>query len=120
MSNKELIITNIKELVNINKQLTEYSKTIKELRLKKNKLSQNLIQIMESNDIDCFDINNGKLMYKKTKIRGSINKNYLIDTLAEYFKNFPEVDTDDVSKFIFDNRPIKENSVIMIKENKNI
>ena len=38
--------------------------------------------------------------------------------LDDYFKEYPEVDTNDVGTFILDNRPIKETSTLVIRENK--
>ena len=38
--------------------------------------------------------------------------------LDNYFEKYPEVDTNDVSTFILDNRPVKEKSILVIKENK--
>jgi hypothetical protein len=38
--------------------------------------------------------------------------------LDNYFKEYPEVDTNDVGTFILDNRPIKETSTLVIRENK--
>jgi hypothetical protein len=38
--------------------------------------------------------------------------------LGDYFKEYPEIDTVDVSSFILENRPIKENASLVIKENK--
>lgn len=118
MSTKELLVKNIQELVQINKKMTEIQRVQRELRDKKKKLSEELINIMEGNNIDGFDIANGKVMHKKTKVKGTINKNFLLNMLENYFKNNPEIDTEDVTNFILDNRPIKETSSIAIKENK--
>ena len=38
--------------------------------------------------------------------------------LLSYFEDNPNIDTEDVSKFILENRPIKESSSLVIKENK--
>ena len=73
---------------------------------------------MENNDIDGIDINNGKLIHRKNKIKAPINKDYLYKMLDGYFTNYPEVDSDHVSNFLLDNRPIKEKSVLSIKEKK--
>ena len=40
-----------------------YQKEIKVRRNKKKELSDKLIKVMRTNDIECFDINNGKLLY---------------------------------------------------------
>ena len=117
-SSKEAVIKTIKEWININNKLLEIQKLSKDLRNKKKLLSEQLFKIMENNDIDEFDINNGKLIYKKNKVKAPINKDYLLTMLNNYFEKYPEIDTNDVGSFILENRPIKENSVLVIKHNK--
>ena len=118
MSEKEVLVNMIKEWVVINNKMIETQKILKELRLKKQNISNSLIKIMKNNDIDGIDINNGKLIHRKNKIKAPINKDYLYKMLDGYFTNYPEVDSDHVSNFLLDNRPIKEKSVLSIKEKK--
>ena len=115
---KELLVNKIKEWIILNNKLSELQKVSKELRNKKKQLSDSLINIMENNEIDGIDINNGKLVYRKNKIKTSINKDYLLKVLDNYFEKYPEIDTTDVSTFILENRPIKEKSTLIIKHNK--
>lgn len=115
---KELLVNTIKEWVLINNKMSEMQKVIKELRLKKKQLSNLLITIMENNEIDGIDINNGKLVYRKNKVKAPINKDYLLKMLDNYFEKYPEIDTGDVGSFILDNRPIKETATLTIKQNK--
>ena len=115
---KELLVNTIKEWVAINNKMNDIQKILKDLRIKKKKLSDSLIKIMENNEIDGIDINNGKLVYRKNKVKAAINKEYLMKMLDDYFEKYPEVDTNDVGNFILDNRPIKENATLVIKENK--
>tara|TARA_B100000795_G_C22517641_1_gene330132 strand:+ start:86 stop:445 length:360 start_codon:yes stop_codon:yes gene_type:complete len=115
---KELLVNTIKEWVLINNKMVEMQKVIKDLRLKKKNLSNSLITIMENNEIDGIDINNGKLVYRKNKVKAPINKDYLLKMLDNYFDKYPEIDTGDVGSFILDNRPIKETATLTIKQNK--
>lgn len=115
---KQILITTIKEWISINKQITELQKSLKELRMTKKTLSTTLIGVMENNEIDQFDVNNGKLLHKKNRVKAPLNKDYLLKMLCDYFKEYPEVDSDDVGSFIMENRPIKENSILVIKPNK--
>tara|TARA_B100000035_G_C20939254_1_gene526701 strand:+ start:340 stop:699 length:360 start_codon:yes stop_codon:yes gene_type:complete len=115
---KQILVSTIKEWVSINSQINTLQSQLKDLKTKKKHLSDSLINVMENNEIDRFDINNGKLIYRKNKIKSSINKDYLLKMLDNYFEKYPEVDTNDVSTFILDNRPVKEKSVLVIKENK--
>ena len=115
---KELLVNTIKEWVAINNKMSEIQKLLKDLRGKKKQLSDSLIKIMENNEIDGIDINNGKLVYRKNKVKAPINKDYLLKMLDNYFEKYPEIDTSDVSSFILDNRPIKEMPTLTIKQNK--
>lgn len=115
---KTILITTIKEWITINNKISELQKVLKDNRAKKKQLSDTLIGVMENNEIDQFDINNGKLLYKKTKVKAAINKDYLLKTLDNYFKEYPEIDTADVGTYILENRPIKENPNLVIKTNK--
>ena len=115
---KQILIATIKEWVLINSKITELQKQLKEFRNQKKQLSNTLISVMENNEIDRFDINNGKLVYRKNKVKSAINKEYLMKMLDDYFEKYPEVDTNDVGNFNLDNRPIKENATLVIKENK--
>ena len=65
-----------------------------------------------------FDINDGKLIYRKNKVKAPLNKDYLFKMLQDYFKDNPEIDSNHVSDFILENRPIIEKSILVIKQNK--
>tara|TARA_Y100000816_G_C25937717_1_gene489042 strand:- start:50 stop:400 length:351 start_codon:yes stop_codon:yes gene_type:complete len=116
MSDKTLVIQNIKFWIEIDDKINLLQKDLKELKIKKKELSDNLIQIMENNNIDEFTTNSGKLIHKKTKIKAPINKNYLIEKLQYFFKDNLNIDSDEISSYILDNRPIKENSSLIIKK----
>ena len=108
---KEELITYIKEWMKIEKDMKDLQKEIKAHRERKKVLTENLVIIMKNNEIDCFDINKGKLIYTKNKVKSTINKPYLLDALSKYFENDPNIQVDEVSKFIMENRAekIKEN-----------
>jgi nucleoside-triphosphatase THEP1 len=108
---KEELISYIKEWMQIEKSMKALQKEIKTNRDRKKQLTENLVTIMKNNDLECFDINNGKLLYTKNKVKSTINKPYLLDALSKYFENDPNVQVDEVGKFIMENRveKIKEN-----------
>lgn len=115
-NNKQIIINLIKEYVQHNNELVELQNKVKIIKEKKKLTSENLIKFMESNNIDEFDINDGKIVHKRVRSRGSINKTYLLSVLNNYFSNNPEIDNEDLGKFIFDNRPTKETSSLVVKK----
>ena len=111
MTTKEDLILRIKEWIIHDDNIKSLQKQIKEHRTEKKTLTENLVDIMKTNDIDCFDINNGKILFCKNKIKQPINKKTLLVSLEKYFHNYPEIDAGDVNEFIMENREttIKEN-----------
>lgn len=118
IDSKAILINTIKEWIAVNNKMADLQKSLKDLREKKKALSNTLIGVMETNEIDRFDINNGKLVYRKNKVKSAINKDYLIKILENYFKEYPEIDVNDVGTFILDNRPVREMAALVIKANK--
>ena len=119
MSNtKELLVTTIKEWVECEKKIKEINNEIKKYKDKKKILTKTLIDVMKNNEIDCFDINNGKIVHRTSKTKAPVSKDYLSQILAKYFKNNPEINCDEVGNAILDNRPVKERHSIIMKENK--
>ena len=84
--NQELI-NNIKNWINIDNEIKKLQKNIKSLREQKKKFTVNLVDMMKKNDIDAFDINDGKLLYTKTQIKTPISKKHLLTSVSEYFKH---------------------------------
>ena len=127
MSSDEEDVTNISkaELIEIIKQwrlLDEEIKSIqKEVKIRRNKkkeLSDKLIKVMKTNDIECFDINNGKLLYTKSKLKESINKPYLMKVINEFFDDDESIETEKVADFILESRNIKVKESIRCKLDK--
>ena len=110
MNTKEELVENIKKWVNYDYEIKNLQKSMKEIREKKKELTKSLIDVMKKHEIDCFDINDGKLLYTKNKVKTPLNKNNLMIALEKYFEN-ETVNVEDVTNFILDNREIK------IKEN---
>lgn len=72
---------------------TEIKKTQDDIKAKKEERKQHtthLVEIMKSNEIDCFDVNNGKLLYTKTKVKAPLSKAQLMQALMQYYENDEE------------------------------
>jgi hypothetical protein len=110
MNTKEELVENIKKWVSYDYEIKNLQKSMKEIREKKKELTKSLIDVMKNHEIDCFDINDGKLFYTKNKVKTPLNKNNLMNALEKYFEN-ESINVEDVTNFILDNREIK------IKEN---
>ena len=60
---KDKLVKNVKEWLIIEKEIKKLQTQMKELKKSKAGLSESLVDIMKNNEIDCFDITGGKIMY---------------------------------------------------------
>ena len=72
---------------------------------------------MKSNEIDAFDINNGKLIYTKRKTKQAISKKLLLSSLQDMFETPEEVNK--ITEHILESRQEKIKEIIRRKTNKN-
>ena len=107
MTSKENLVNIIKEWIEIDDKLKEIKNSMKDLKDKKKILTQSLLEIMKQNEIDCFDINSGRIVYCKSKTKAGLNKKNLLETLEKYFEGREDIDVTAVRDYLFDNREIK-------------
>ena len=107
MTTKDHLVNTIKEWMNVDNEMKILQKEMKERRLKKKALTDSLVNIMKTNDIDCFDMNDGNIIYTKNKVKQPLSKKYLIESLGKYFEENPNVQADDVTNFVMENRAIQ-------------
>jgi hypothetical protein len=103
METKEQLVNNIKEWIKIDTEIAELKAQIKDRNSKKKNLTENLVTVMKTNKIDCFDINGGALVYKTNKVKKPINGKTLLLALQNYYKADPKV-AEDLTKHIMDSR----------------
>lgn len=72
---------------------------------------------MKSNDIQCFDISDGKLMYTQNKVKSALSKKHLIKSLTEWFKDDPSK-IGELTKHILESREEKIRENIKRKQKK--
>ena len=87
METKEQLINNIKEWIKMDTDIAQLKNEIKEKNNKKKILTEQLLSTMKTNSIDCFDINGGALVYKKSTIKKPLNAKTILLTLQNYYKN---------------------------------
>jgi hypothetical protein len=120
MTSQEELIQNVKGWLNIDDEIKELQKSIREKKKNKKVFTENLVNIMKENEIDCFDITDGKLLYTKNKVKQSLSKKHLLNALGAYFQN-DGTKAKDVATFILESREVKirENIRHKVKKNKN-
>ena len=110
MDDKRKLIENVKGWIDIDNEIKELQKELKEKRKEKKSYTTNLVDIMKTNNVDCFDIKNGKLIYTKKKVKAPLSKKHLFNSLNHYFKNNKAV-IEELGNYILNSREekIKEN-----------
>jgi hypothetical protein len=110
MNDKRELIENVKGWLDIDNDIKGLQKALKEKRKEKKLYTTNLVDIMKTNNVDCFDIKNGKLIYTKKKVKAPLSKKHLFNSLSNYFKNNKDV-IEELGNYILNSREekIKEN-----------
>lgn len=103
LNTKEQLVNNIKEWINIDTEISRLKTEIKDKNNKKKILTSNLVMVMKTNNIDCFDINGGALIYKKNKVKKPINGKTLLSALQNYYKDDSKT-AEDLTKHIMNSR----------------
>jgi hypothetical protein len=117
METKEQLVNNIKEWIKMDSEISELKQQIKEKNNKKKNLTENLVTVMKTNKIDCFDINGGALVYKTNKVKKPINGKTLLSALQNYYKTDPKI-AEDLTKHIMDSREEQVKETIKRKIDK--
>lgn len=114
----QALIQNIKQWLDLEQKIADYSKELRELRKMKKELSVDLVEVMKTNDIDCFDCKSGQLTYTKNNVKKSINKKYLNEVLNQYFQDDEGGEASKLCNYILDNRGVEVRENIKLKKKK--
>ena len=117
METKDQLVNNIKEWIKMDTEISKLKTEIKEKTNKKKSLTENLVLVMKTNKIDCFDINGGSLLYKQNKVKKPINSKSLLLALQNYYKNDPKI-AEDLTKHVLDSREEQIKEIIKRKVDK--
>ena len=121
MTTKEHLVNNIKEWIHYDNEIKKLKKEVKIRKEKQKKLTDDIVKVMKAKEFDCFDLNDGKLIYSQSKTKQTINKQHIMNCLEKYFKeNGDENMITDLTNFILENREIKIKETIRRKIEKNI
>ena len=112
METKEQLIKCIKDWVKIDNEIRQLTKEQPKRRNEKKKISALLMEIMRKNEIDCFDIKDGQIMYNKKQVKKPINQKNLLELLSRFYEG-DLLKATEVNQYVFENREtvVKENIV---------
>ena len=116
---KEQLVATIKEWISLENEIKLLQKEVKARRNRKKALSETLVSTMKDNEIDCFDISEGKIIYSQNKTRSAVSKKHLLSCLGNYFEKQgnPEAAAT-MTKYILDSRETKVKDNIRFKQPK--
>lgn len=115
---KDQLIKTVKEWVRIDNEIRALDREQKTRKLEKKKLSDNLLNIMKQNEIDCFDINNGQILFQTRKSKKPITKKILFNVLSKFY-NGDHIKTTELNEFILEHREEITKECIVRKITKN-
>ena len=116
--NTELIDV-VKQWVQTDNKLIQLNKMVKELRQEKKHLNEEMIRTMKQNEIDIFDIKDGRIQYKMEKKKEPLTQKKLFSILEKH----PQLGKEQVqvlNDFVYENRSetVKESIIRKIHKDK--
>lgn len=115
---KEQLKDYLRQWVRIENEISTLSAEIKRRKLIHQELSKSLLEVMRKNEIDCFDIANGRIVYSKTKTRAPLNNGQIKAALTTYYKDDVEKAAN-LTEFLLASRVEKTRETIKMKIPKN-
>jgi uncharacterized protein (UPF0335 family) len=111
---KEQLKDYLRQWVRIENEISTLSAEIKKRKLIHQQLSKSLLDVMRKDEIDCFDIANGRIVYSKTKVRAPLNNGQLKTALTTYYKDDADKATN-LTTFLLESRVEKTRESIKMK-----
>lgn len=103
METKEQLVNTIRKWIKIDNEIRALQKESNKRKVDKKKISSDLIEVMKKNEIDCFDINDGQILYSKKSVKKPITQKVLLDILSTYFKG-DALKASEINNFIMESR----------------
>ena len=111
---KEQLKDYLRQWVRVENEISTLSAEIKKRKLIHQQLSKSLLEVMRKNEIDCFDVANGRIVYSKTKTRAPLNNGQIKSALSTYYKDDAEK-ANSLTEFLLASRVEKTRETIKMK-----
>jgi hypothetical protein len=102
-ANKGELVQIIKDWMAVDNEIRNINKELRARKDRLKKISENLMKTMKENEIDEFDVKDGKLVYSKTNVKKAITKKSLVTILSKYY-NGDISQALEMNNFIMNNR----------------
>lgn len=115
---KEELVSIVKEWVKNDTEIRALQKEQQKRKSENKEISLKLMNIMKKNEIDCFDMKDGKIRYKKQNCKQPISKKILMKVLTDFF-NGDQQKVDSLNNLISENRQITvKESIKFVSDSK--
>jgi len=118
-NSQELFKKNIKRIIDLENEEKQLKDTLNRIKEQKDKLNDNLVSFMETNNITTKDIIYGdkKIKYIRTKNTEGITKKLIYEKLRNYFKS--DNSATEATEYIYKDRASEYKTTIKIMDVKN-
>lgn len=113
---KEQLMKVVKDWVKLDNEIRVLQKEIAAKKKDKKEVSNELMQIMKTEQIGGLDINDGQILYTSKSVKKPITNKVMMDVLSKYYGG-DFMKATELSSFIMENRGevVRENIVRKIK-----
>ncbi len=118
MDNKNAIVEYVKQWVKLDNEMRQLRDEITSRRKLKENISNSLLNLMKNNEIDSFDIKNGRLESTTRTTKKPISKKMLQNILSKYYKG-DDAKANELNNFILENREEVSKEILTRKVDKN-
>ncbi len=106
MADQKRLIDNVKSWLQIDNEIKQLQKEIKKRRAMKKDMTDSLVEIMKSQDIEIMNAGESQLIRTEKKVKSALSKKHLINSLLQYFKEDKQT-VAQLTNFIMESRPEK-------------
>lgn len=113
MESKDQLVESIKEWLSLDEEMKLLRREMKDRQNRQKILTNNLVEVMKSHEIEAFDINEGKLLYSKRKTKQPLSNKLLLTSLQNLYEDSSEAQK--VMQHILESREDKFKEIIRRK-----
>jgi predicted RNA binding protein with dsRBD fold (UPF0201 family) len=106
MTDKAHLVENVKNWLQIDTEIKKLQQEIRKRRALKKDMTDTLVQIMKSQDIEIMNAGESQLIRTERKTKSALSKKHLINSLLNFFKEDKET-VAQITTFIMNTRPEK-------------
>lgn len=118
LETKEDLVEHIRKWIQIDNEIRQLQALVRERREMKKQITQDLVDVMRDNEIEKFNLRDGKLVYKQTKRSTPLNEKHIANCLLDIFKDDPSK-AQEATEIIMNRREVKMVDTLQRRIDKN-